>query len=285
MAVTGVVELGPGRSGGINRIFERGFTRKFQVDTDNPHTGTQAVLAAVNALVSGIYAIGVIGTDAWAESDAGATIAEIKADCTSEDGCTWEVTVDYGPADPRIVDNPLDAPLDVAWSFAQFERVVDVDINGAGVFNSAGDAFDPTITADDSRPVLTISRNEATFDILLAAQYKDHVNTATFFGAGPRCVKVANIQAKRDYHPACGLFWKMDYEFHFNLDTWDKKILDQGMRFKSGSTRKVIQVDGQPASAPVPLNGSGAVKLLSDPAVYLTFRVYPEADFSIFGLE
>lgn len=278
MAITQVNEQHE-RSGSIRRNFERTYRRTWEVHTDDPEDGALAVMRAVGVDVSIAYSTGT-------ESDAWAGATQISCDCTAEDGMTWKVTTDYGPWDPRDAENPLDAPYEIDWSFAQFESIADVDVNGFAVVNSAGDPFDPPVVRDDSRPVLTVTRNERldAFDAAVAYSYRDTINADDFMGAGPHQVKVATISARRAYHPACGLYWVVTYVFHFNEDGWDKVILDQGLRYVSNATLRNASINGQSATAPVLLDGAGGILSPGAPAAYLTFQVYKESTFADFNI-
>ena len=151
--------------------------------------------------------------------------------------------------------------------------------------NSAGDWFDPPLVRDDSRPVLTIVRNEADFDPEIADSYRDTVNDDYFFGAAAGRVKCVSITGKQlfsaDVLPG-GFYWVVTYTFQFNRDGWASPLLDQGFRRLVSGSRRAILVDGQPASAPVLLDGSGGVLTPGDPPVYQTYHLYLEADYSVF---
>lgn len=296
MAVIEISEL-YSRSGDINQGWLRTYHRQFQVITNFAPDGPVTVRAAL----SGIYGI-FPGQYYWnspvfkwvtgdnpidkalaTETDPFAFVHRIQPTCTTVDGKQWLVDVDYGPYDPTLnSESPLDNRTQKAWSFAQDTEIVDVDANGNAVMNTAGDLFDPPIERDRSRPILTVARNELTFDPSLAALYKDKVNADPFLGYDPGQVKCSNISATEEWYPGIGIYYRVNYEFHFNTDDggWQRKILNAGYRrLKSGSRRQIL-IDGLPAHSPVPLGNDGDVLPPSGTPVFLTFDIYPSVPFS-----
>lgn len=289
MAVLEVVEL-YNRSASKNEKWQRTYSRKFQALTDDPTDGPVTV---VDAFVS-VYSID-IGTKYNAggtELDEGAYCNSIATDCNSQDGLQWEITVQYGPFDPtkdgEATSNPTEKVPEVSWDSVQFERVVDEDINGEAIVNTAFDGFDPPIIIDDSRPVLKIQRNEAleTFSPAVAYAYRDHVNEFEWYGGDPKTWKIAGITAKREFHAEIGFYWNVSYEFHYNPATWTKRILNQGMReLHSGSPRAIKDADGTPISVPALLADDGTKLSAGGDPVWIEFEVYEATDFGVFNLE
>lgn len=278
-----ITEQGTGQRGQVDRTFQRHYQRRFQLEfdpVDGDPPDAYSVILALN------YALGTtFPTDPWA------AVLNLDVECASDDGYTWFGTVDYGPYDPRITENPLDQPPELEWDAVQFERTADVDVEtGLAVVNSAGDYFDPPVLRDDSRPVLRVSVNMADPlppDLFLL---KDKVNNAPFLGWDLHCAKCSPVRARQAFHPSVpgtGLYWAVTLEIQFHEETWDPKILDQGLRKLDATTtpptQKQIVIDGSLATAPALLDGAGGVLENGADPVFLQFRVYPEADFSILG--
>ena len=285
MAIVDYGEL-PQRTGKTDSSFKRSYTRVFEVLSDDFADGPITVAAAVGLGLGNTYQSGN-------DVDLGAFVQDIEArevERGQEIGL-WNVTVQYGGVDPtqggeNADGNPLNKPIEVRWGSERYERVVDEDINGDPIVNSAGDPFDPPLVIDDSRPVLQITRNEATFDAGLADAYKDTINSEPWRGNDAKTWKVAEITGKREFHAEFGYYYVVDYEFHFRPETWTKRVLNQGMRAKSGSTRKAIATsDGTPISTPVPLDAAGAALAPDGTPIWLEFEVYPSVAFSVFNLE
>jgi hypothetical protein len=280
MALPVVRELREPRSGGIDQAWQRGYTRTWQVDFDDPHWGALAARTAIPVVVGNRYTTG-------SEYDNGAFCQSIKAECTgSDDGCTWIVTAEYGPYDAnRYPADPTQHTPSIKFSFAQFDEDVDLDQAGRPVVNSAGDSFDPGVRRDDSRPVIEISRNEVTFDALLVDQYQDAVNAGPFLGYEPGTVKVYQIGGELQFSPDIGFYWTVSYAFHVKSEGWKKRVLDQGLRQISSGKRVPILANGVPVTDPVPLDGGGRPLAVGGTPQVLEFEVYPSLDFSVFNLD
>jgi hypothetical protein len=283
---TTVKEKFDNRTGNANAQWRRGYQRVFYVDFDSPFYGPKTVIAALPVAIGQKYALTDI-TGSIIEKDDGAFVQSIDVRVSSEDGCQWEATVTYGPYDAnQQPQNPIDWPLQITHSFAKFESIANEDIDGNAILNSADDYFDPPVTRDDSRPVMRIARNEATFDPATAYQFKDAVNKATFFGADPGTVKCADISADLIFNPDIGWYYSVSYEFEYNPDGWEKQILDQGLKYLDSTGSKVpVTEKGIPATSPVLLDGNGAQLAAGADPVFLKFKVYPEEDFDSLNLD
>lgn len=274
MAVTLSAPL-PRREGGKAADHTRTYRRSYRARS----TAGESEAEVLDAVVVALGDVGSAHPD-----DASASVQSIQVSCQSRDGTDWSVEVEYGPIRPGESSPLLEEP-EVDWGLAAYQRIADADRDGNPIVNSAGDPYDPPLTRDDSRPLLTIVRNEATYSPLLADAYRDTVNLATFFGAPAGTVKCKSITAKRAWSPlvAGGFYWVVTYLFEFNRDGWTSRPLDIGYRRLDGANRRQILIDGQPATSPVPLDGAGGVLTPGDPPVFLAFELYPEADYAAFG--
>lgn len=208
-------------------------------------------------------------------------LLSVTASGESEDGCDFTVTAEYGRRETE--ENPLDEPADIQWGFAQFQKPVQYDINNQPILNSAGDPVtDQEI--DDSRLVLTVTRNEASFNPLLAFQYRDAVNATPFKGCPIGTVKVANIGAVEKHDkPDFGVYYTVTYTFHFDPKGFDRIILDQGYREKIDGKMKHILVQGQKITEPHLLDGTGKKLPVDGQPRFKTWRVYPRLPFGVFN--
>lgn len=270
---------------------EQYYQRQWTVVTDDKNDGPRTVRAAFVA-TTGIDA-GVVYNTGY-ESDSAAHALGIEATCTAIDGKQWTITVNYGRWPSESHDtNPLMEPYEVSWDFQQFERPTDYDVFNQPVVNSAGFPFEEPVMIDDSRPVLTVTRNELVFNYALANYYKDSVNLDPFFGAPPYCVKCSSISSQRVYdqwmlsHLGTPFYWKTTYQFHFRVDGVGFKtiLLDQGLKEFDTTTgkHKNIMINGTPVSAPHPLNGSGVRLPVGAPYQWRTYYLYYPLPFSAFG--
>lgn len=265
--IVSVREAFANRSGSTNADASRAYTRVFLVETDDPQDGPVLVYSA-----GGLPDLG----DGHPE-DANAKVTSLRAD-QSEDPKFWDVTVEYSTettdesgSQSTTQEDPLDRDSVIEWSFAQFQTIAEETINGDPIVNTAGDPFDPPLTKDDSRPVLTITRNEGGFDAARAIAFMDAVNEDAFFGAEPGQAKVANISARQQFQNGL-TFYQVRYEFHFRREGWFPRVLNRGFRQLLPSftepvaiTNVVVstedntfKVSEAQVSAPVPLAEDGS---------------------------
>lgn len=278
MAIT-IVEDYTKRTSDENEKGQRSYVRVFNVTTDNHKVGAGVVRESV-----GIPRFSTYETET--EYDTFSFCKTKQAACVSADGKSWTVTVNYGPPDngqESPTENPLEAPLQVSWSFAQFDKTVYVTRDGEPIQNTAGVPYASGLNRDDSRPVLAIVRNEASFNAALAYSYRDTVNSDSFMGAGPGQVKVSNISGARQYDPNYGFFWTVSYEFQFSAEGFEKKVASMGLHEKNDQGKLVPIMNGSSeATDPVHLDDKGKAKP-GGPAKVQTFKLYNETSFSGFG--
>lgn len=269
------------------------YARVFQVESDTlklrPGTAINAVMSTYGIQIGTAYKVLDPADNATVlEEDAGSFCQKISSSLQgqADDGCTFDVSVSYGPAggDSQVFPaNPVDHPIKISWGFARYEKVVEEDTDGKAIVNSAGDYFDPPITTDDTRPVLKIVRNEATYDPILADNWKDRVNEDAWWIFKPGTVKAGEFTAELAYNPECGFYFVVSYEFEINPDGWKRKVLDQGLRTLDPDTDKVAAIlddKGQPVSSPVLLDGNGGKLASGDDPVFMEFEIYKTATFA-----
>ncbi len=300
MAVTFVRPLKRGRTGTREAgAGKRTYTQTFIVGTDDPQDGSLTARTAIDPNGGPVIPQPLTFYVAGNEFDLGAFVKSVEAHEIGETGMLWEVTVTADsemPEPPKDQENPLDRPPEVSWSFAQFQRVAEKDITGKAIVNSAGQAFDPPVQIDDSRPVCNIDRNEDAFDPTVIFQYKDAINSDALDIGGlavlPGQAKMSNISARRQFENS-QFYWKVSYEIHIKSDGWALSILDQGL-YKEGVNNKPTPCTddaGNEVSVPVLLDGQGG-QLALPPAppgqtgapVFLTFEVYTQLPFEALAL-
>lgn len=282
--------MGAFRSGKLDALRQRSYTRVFDVTTSDPTAGAKAVMAA-----TGIPQIGTTysTSGAGAEADAGAFVVGLEARESSDDGKGWDVTVQYGPYNASLFSvNPTSWPSKVTWSAHKYERALFFDKSNNAILNSAGDPFGEPVTVDDSRTVMTVVRNElaSTFSMTLAESYRDTINTGIWNGYAAKTVKCSSITTGELQYDSNAQVWyyTVTYIFEINRDTWVKKVLDHGYAELDSTTskRKAIKgADGKEVSEPVPLDGSGHQLATGGTPVTLSFDVYSDVDFSVFNID
>ena len=195
-------------------------------------------------------------------------------------------------------DDPLDEPVVWSWSFATTTEPVDRDAANNAITNSAGEPFDPPISAEFHDLVARVVRNEAAFYPLLAADYKGSVNSDGWLGYPPGTCKLQVLTGNQIFYGDDKFYWQVTYEIHIRYDAqnplangWLRRILDQGTRKKTGvdsggfaEYENITENNGLSLSEPVQLNGSGGRLADSAPPVYLSFNLDPIRPFAALNL-
>jgi hypothetical protein len=281
LAVTEVNEIYEGRRGSFReqelKKVVREYRRTFLVTTTSFYDEAVTIRSA-----AGVPRIGDFYVNAGGVLDVGAWCRSVECEQRDHDPLKWKVVCEYssetddpdrkeGPGqdardqsgrgqEDKKLDNPLLRPPEVEWDGVDYTRVVDQDIFGDPIVNSAGARFDPPLEQDDSRLVLRYTRNEATFNQELAEEFVNALNSDSFLGRPPYtwlCKKFAGRRQTED----AGVYWQVFYEFHYNRDTWFRSVLDQGYYEKhagtDGKPKNFVDRTNQPVSEPLLLDGFG----------------------------
>lgn len=297
------------REAAHERDYTRTYRRRFKVETISPWVGAAAVRNAIGITIGSVYDTSVpagLLSGPYVESDPFAFCTRVAPRCVSEDGRQWVVEVDYGWQDPYFWPlNPLLKPIEVSWDFAQFEEPATFteESTPKQIANTAGEPFDPPPMRDDSRPLLTVVRNERYFNFSVANQYRDAVNSDVFvvtvspfeqYIFDPNTVKVSNIGSRRILDPnvpaetpdgqAPGYYWQSAYQYHIQDEGWDKLIDNVGLReLVGGKLQAILLANDVTASSPVPLDSAGKSVQDGTPPYSLNFKVYKSLPFSVFN--
>jgi len=184
-----------------------------------------------------------------------------------------KVTVQY-----TSIEDPLNQSPVWEWGILESQEPIDRDKSDNPIDNSAGEPFDPPITTDVVDLVLRYSRNEATFDPVIAQSYINAVNTTTFLGFAPGKAKCKK-RVGRPARYASGFYYPVEMEFHFRTkDTFARKFLDAGFRDSDG--KLFVDTNGKPLNQPIKLNGSGEKLRDGADPVFLTFDIKKEANLN-----
>ena len=206
-------------------------------------------------------------------------------------GQAWEVTCTYGFGEPNLL--PWQEPAVYSGGQQATEQIVDYDIKGKPIRNSALCQFDPGLTATRFEYVLTVSRNELDFTPATPAAYVGAVNSTPFYGAQRGFCMCVGIPWQQQYYRdertgRLTRYYSVQYNFAFrNQFSWQPRVLDAGfMQLNDSGTLVPITIAGREPSSAVPLDGNG--KPLENPETddptWLDFKVYPEVNFSALRL-
>ena len=166
-------------------------------------------------------------------------------------------------------------PID-DWDMEQFQRLVFQDIDGQAIVNSARTAL--KLYADDSRPILTYTRNEASYPYQILT-HQDAINSDQFLIFPAYTAKV-NIRAGKRFENGIK-FYETRYTFSFRHDTWRQEVLNEGNQF-----RPLIDIGDFDVVANWP---EGHIGLLDDEGyplgpgaepTFKTFKIYRELSFA-----
>ena len=275
MSVISVNELWDGRDGDYDISGERAYSRVFRVVTDNKTDDFTVVEASGSLPYVGIAY----------PNDANAYCQKVTGSQESFSPKVWLVTAAYSNK-KEAAEDPTNDDAEIEWDTEQFQRPAFKDKDNNAIVNSAGDPYLPAVERDDSRRVVTITKNMTSVPSWILT-FEDAVNDSSFvvdgITIGARKAKCQKIKVGKLNERNGTTYRQVQIVLHLRKDTWDFEIMDTGLRKKSGSDREVItNDDGTEITSPVPLNGSGDV--LSNPSesnvVYQTYRTYDELDFS-----
>lgn len=207
MAIVSVNERHHGRTGTRDKK-DSSLVRVFIVRTNSKGDGVGNVSNAI-----GIPRIG----DAYnngTEINLNYRAVRIEPRQMDESPYVWEVTVGYEVTNQDDEDPTNDPPV-YAWSTANERVEMLKDSEGVKAVNVIGDPFDPAAEMDKAFTILTIERNEATYDSVAMDAYRNTLNKEPAFGYEKREGLLKAISARSQYDPDIGEYWKVTYELHF----------------------------------------------------------------------
>lgn len=280
MTITFIEEIPEGRTA-TNQKGMRSYTRKFKLKSSVESEGPYAVGSDAN-----LPKIGSLYPDdpfAWCTT---LTVEQFSG------RWGWIVTANYS-SERELAEDPTADPAVITWDSEQFQRPAIFDKNGDAICNSAGDPFDPPNMMDDSRRVVTVTKNLAVVPTWILS-YQDAVNSDTFtvdgVPVGVGVAKMQRVSVGQVERRNAITFRPVTFQIHLERDGWLLEPLDAGFReiqagsgSGAGSLINIVNPgDGLQPSAPVPLDGNGVS--LADPSftnnVFLSFSVYTTLAFS-----
>lgn len=291
MSVVAVIETakGTGVSGKYGESFT--FTRKWLIRVDSPDTSRVEIAQAP----------GVAFGDGHPDA---ATHLAMEFDCTeaSGDGMIWEITVRYYMPPAGNTPDPVTGIPTDTWAASNSTTSVPAykDKDGESICNSAGDPLEG-VEKDDDGFSLTLTKfydGGANYNWSATARDQSNtVNDSSWNGSAARTWKVEFRSAtKKPLTDGGGsstkYYWETVWEFRYKEETWDVTPWDIGFNqlvdssgnpTAGGSLRAaVLGADKKPVKQPVAL-ASGVAKAAGEKPDALTFHVYRETNFSVFG--
>jgi hypothetical protein len=287
MAIAACLETarGTGVSGKYGESFT--FTRKWIVRVDSPST-PRTLIARAPGIVFGA-----------GHPDFGNHKA-MEFDCTEEsgDGMVWSVTVKYYIPPVSNTPDTTGMPKD-AWSASGSTITIPVfeDKDGEKIANSAGD---PIENAERESSDFSLTLTKCYADLAwsnIARDQSNTVNNGSWNSSPARTWKVAFRSANKKEATSSSSnttkpFWEVVWEFQYRQETWDYKPWDVGFNQlvdssgnpQTGGTKRaaVLGADKKPVKQPVAL-ANGVAKTPGQKPDVLTFKLYRETSFSVFG--
>ena len=201
------------------------------------------------------------------------------------------IIIDYVSNDDPVNQDPV-----YEWTHAVSSEPIDsaIDLNTLErtlpIVNSSSEAYDPPISNDVYDQVLRVTRNQDSFDVIFASNFIGSVNNDWFFDSPPGTVKMKVFDGTQA-RSVDTIYWQITMEFEFRVDSWDRRVRDEGFRTidtsKTGEleTYEILKdKDGNPLSQPVLLDGSGQQLAVGEVPVFNSFRVDPRRNFSVLGV-
>lgn len=303
MAIVGQAqEIAEARGKTVADDGTRNYTRRYLVRCDDVADDANVALTATGLPQR------YFGYATDTSQDQAARATSITAKQVPGSYLLWHVDVEYSTKhgdqqkEQQEQDNPLLALPDIEWSFETIQQPIWFYPNqtvgsstapghlfSGPLVTSAGEVFDPPPMYDESRPVVTIRRNESQFNVSLAVQYQNAVNSDFFFGVQPRCAKLRSISASQQNTKGV-FYWQVTYVIAFRRESWDLRMLNYGsfalaaagstettpFKSKDGSLRYgLLKTDGTAVSA---------TAFTSTDVNILTYRIHVEKPFSSLNL-
>ncbi len=213
-------------------------------------------------------------------------------------GFLYTVTADYSTKplsqeqkERSQQQNPLDRRPRRWMEFLEYERATDKDRDNKGICTSAGTKFPEPAYIPASDCIIHVRQNIVSW-VNWPELYNNKLN------ANPVTVRPLAIAIPRTYAEETVLFkfagygepqeengivyCEMSYRLHIREDGWKDSRLDEDLYYKDDGELKRIQVDGQDAVSPVPLNGAGGILAnpTSDNVVFRDFDTIPVVDMT-----
>jgi hypothetical protein len=275
MAVVSVEPIAS-RSSGINSQFARTYLITYRVITDDKFNAGYVARTAVPFVIGQDYVFG-------GEFDTGAFCLDINADEDGDDGKQWLVKCQFGPR-PQLEENPFLQPWEISLDGQNIEVPYQIDVTGRPVVNTVGDPFSTATMKQMNQPVLSITRNEASFNPALTL-FANTINSDVFYGGAPGTVFANMPKQNRQFSATYGFFFQTSYSFVYSPDGWDQTLINQGFRARNPrGVLKNILVQGVPITEPALLDPAGNVLPRGVPPITLTFKPYNRMPFAALGL-
>lgn len=287
--MTAHVENFAARGGHKNDQGEITDQREFRVDFEG--TKTNSGVDCLN------YVVGTIGIDIGTAHPDEALMTCVDISFIQWPGTNdqWKVGVKYSTnqADPdQSNSDPTTNGVKKDWSTVKFEEVMEEDVNGDAVVNTANEPFsDPPVMRTRSIIKWTYVRNETLTDAAVDAvieAYVNKINSAVFNGKALDLVYCEDISGRREWKNGSS-YVVMTYVFLYDANGFYAEPLNAGLRElnDAGDLVRIVDDNNEPVTTMYPLDAAGKAIPKGDlPGAAITdlFWPYESANFAALGL-
>ncbi len=216
----------------------------------------------------------------------------IRKTAKTKGGYNWEVVCEYSG-----VEEPLTMPYRLSYSYSTVTELIDRDLDGQPIMNSANETPDPPLTEEYVDLVMRFEIDWETINSEMMADYGNAVNSDTWRGYAPGTCLIKNIDANAAR--VAGLtYYAVSIEIHVRPDGWERRYLDEGYRTivkDAGGNpeldddgyikyQTITDENGQPLTAPAMLDGHGSRLAEGADPVFLERKTKKERPFSVLNL-
>jgi hypothetical protein len=204
----------------------------------------------------------------------------------------YDKTIQIDPSNPNVnwSQSPLNAPPEIEWSDETSTENIDQDADGNPITTVNGEAING-VTIELPDPVLTVTRNFATWNPHIIHQYRMSTNSDTFQSFAPGTARLVSAPAKLVIDQQFGSYWRVTARIRFRYpynttaaQAWYARVRHEGFRVKEGTDIKHATDDeGNKVVTPVLLKTDGTIETDKDNAVWLTFKRYFPLPYSNLG--
>lgn len=245
---------------------------RYDIETDDPEYGP-------NSVVEDALAFG--GTtplpDLWTaykfrgDSSPFSFSRSYRVQQNPENLMRWTVEVSYLPLQPGEKEDdkiqpPWDRPAKYSVDREVYSRILEQDIHGWQIVNTAGKMYDEPLEQEASRGVIVIQKNVQTLDQVARyiANYSDAVNKGVWLVGGqggytayPRTALCRDVTSSEIMTEGDNEFYRVTFRIAIKSNpsksnasrsetTWDRAILERGYQYRGSGESGLAPGDAPP---------------------------------------
>jgi hypothetical protein len=205
----------------------------------------------------------------------------------------YDKTIQLDPNNPNPdwQQSPLAAPPDIEWTDESSTEPIDQDADGEPIVTVNGEPING-VTIELPDPVLTVTRNFATWNPHVIHQYRMSVNSDTFAGFAAGTGRLVSASAKLIIDQTFGSYWRVTARIRFRYPynttaqkAWYARVRHEGFKIKDGTD--IVHADddaGNKVVTPVLLASDGTHETDPASAHWLEFKRYFPLPYANLGL-